>query len=342
MPAPIPARTQNVFFVGAGLSSALGLPNTPSLIRDVLEFAKQKSWLASEALPDRLEEAFRFFYPDATHPGFQPDVVDFFSALRTYIDVGAGLRGTGLKNAPELFRSLKFAISHLIIERVRAIDEKLRSQDHDYLSRMIDVGNTIITSNWDFVIERYAQARRIPLRLSIYGQAEVVLLKLHGSIDWCRVEDRSHGRSDADYSSLRELLFSPRSRRLRPPRGKNDLARIRALENWGDAWRRVKSRASSLHMVTMVRGKSGDLGPLQPIWRDAYSAMSRARRLEIVGYSMPDDDIEIRTLLRTGIERGPQSPQLVVKNPSPDVHNRVRQFLDRQAQPDYLPVNAFD
>lgn len=107
MPPPFPPRNRDVYFVGAGFSSALGLPNTPSLIREVLEFSKHKSWLTSEALPDRLRQSFRFFYPDATHKGFQPDVVDFFSSLRTYIDVGAGLRGTGLRNAPDLFRSLK-------------------------------------------------------------------------------------------------------------------------------------------------------------------------------------------------------------------------------------------
>lgn len=202
-------------------------------------------------------------------------------------------------------------------------------------------GNIIVTSNWDFILERYAQSHMIPLRLSVYGETEVVLLKLHGSIDWCRVDDRAPRYSDGDYSTLRELLFSPSAHRFQLPRAKERLLRIRALEKWGDAWRRVKSRAESLHMVTMVRGKSGDLGPLQSVWRDAYGAISRAQRLEIVGYSMPDDDIEIRTLLRAGIERGTNPPTLIVKNPAPDVHHRIRQYLDRQARSDFLPVNSF-
>ena len=58
----------------------------------------------------------------------------------------------------------------------------------------------------------------------------------------------------------------------------------------------------------MARGKSGDLGPLTGIWKNAYSALSRARTLEIVGYSMPPDDIVIRTLLRAGALRPPSSP----------------------------------
>jgi hypothetical protein len=93
-------------------------------------------------------------------------------------------------------------------------------------------------------------------------------------------------------------------------------------------------------MVTMVTGKSDDLGPLREIWRDAYRALSRASTLEIVGYSMPGDDVEIRTILRTGIQRGPQNPRVVVKNPAPDVHHRVRAYLLRTAKSDYLPIAA--
>jgi hypothetical protein len=91
-------------------------------------------------------------------------------------------------------------------------------------------------------------------------------------------------------------------------------------------------------MVTMARGKTGDLGPLRGVWRDAYGAISRAMRLEIVGYSMPPDDIEIRTLLRAGVQRGDDLDEVVVRNPAPEVHVRVRQYLDRSVQSDYRGV----
>lgn len=93
-------------------------------------------------------------------------------------------------------------------------------------------------------------------------------------------------------------------------------------------------------MVTMVTGKSDDLGPLQDVWRDAYRALSRAATLEIVGYSMPADDVEIRTILRTGIQRGTAGPKVIVRNPAPDVHYLVRSFLDRDARSEYLPIDG--
>ena len=91
-------------------------------------------------------------------------------------------------------------------------------------------------------------------------------------------------------------------------------------------------------MVTMATGKYDDLGPLREVWRDAYRALSRARSVEIVGYSMPADDVEIRTILRTGIQRGAKPPSIVVRNPAPDVHYRVRAYLQRAARSDYMPI----
>jgi hypothetical protein len=56
---------------------------------------------------------------------------------------------------------LKFAIAHLLVERIRAVDQLL-SIGHEYLDQVVRPGNTVITSNWDLVIERYAQLRDIP------------------------------------------------------------------------------------------------------------------------------------------------------------------------------------
>ncbi len=66
--------------------------------------------------------------------------------------------------------------------------------------------------------------------------------------------------------------------------------------------------------------------------------MVLAGRREIVGYSTPSDDIEIRTLLRAGIQRGDELDQVIVKNPAPEVHERVRRYLDRQVVSDYRGV----
>ena len=259
MPSPLPARERDVYFVGAGLPCALGLPNTAMLLDGVLDLADH------DGLGELLKRAFKFFYPDAVNEGYRPDVVDFFSSLRTYLDVGVGLPG-GFADAPHLYRSLKRAIADLLIKKTRKCNATIE-KGHPYLSEVVQPGNVVVTSNWDVLIERYASLHDVPVRLTGTGHDdELGLLKLHGSIDWC-------------------------------------------------------------------------LGPLQKVWRDAYGAISRARRLEIVGYSMPADDIEIRTLLRAGVQRGEDLDGVSVRNPAPDVHVRIRQFLDRDVTSDYRGVS---
>jgi hypothetical protein len=349
MPAPTPARDRDVYFVGAGLSAAAGLPNTPSLIDSVLAFGAQRRWLMGEDLVGRLQDAFVFFYPDAEHEGFRPNVVDFFSALRTFLDVGSGFRGNRFTDAPELYRILKLAIANVLVDRLKDVSDE-RLQVHAYLDEVVTPGNVVITSNWDLLIERTAQLKGIPVRL--VGEPDdtsLLLLKLHGSIDWCVASNAKREIDNDSYAALTERLFPPRPYTFSLQDAIDDvdeglegpIIRTRCLENWSAAWSRLRSRIIDPHMVTMVRGKSGDLGPLQDVWRGAYGAISRARNLELVGYSMPEDDTEIRTLLRAGIQRGRRRhPTVRIRNPAPDVHDRIRSFLDRQAESTYLAVDA--
>jgi hypothetical protein len=161
-------------------------------------------------------------------------------------------------------------------------------------------------------------------------------------MDWCVCGNAKRAIETNTYASLTERLFPQRQYTVSLQDADDEtLVRTRCLEDWTAAWRLLRSRLVDPHMVTMVRGKSGDLGPLQEVWRGAYGALSRARNVEIVGYSMPEDDTEIRTVLRAGIRRGRRRPpRATVRNPSPDVHDRVRRSLDRQAVSIYLPVNS--
>lgn len=331
-----------MFFLGAGVSCALGLPNTAMLLDGVLDLARRMPRWQTERLEERLERAFQFFYPDAVHEGYMPDVVDFFSALRTYLDVGAGLPG-GFADAPHLYRSLKLAIAQLLIRRTRACDASLRSA-HPFLERVVQPGNIVITSNWDVLAERYAALHGIPVRLSGAGTDELVLLKLHGSVDWCLGRHMRRNASTKHYAMLNERLFASRPYRPKLPRSRRErdetAVRVRAMEAWSRGWLTIRTGGSEPLMVTMARGKSGDLGPLRSVWRDAYGAVSRARRLEVVGYSMPPDDIEIRTLLRAGVQRGAGLDEVVVRNPAPEVHVRVRQFLDRNVASEYRGIQT--
>lgn len=332
MPSPEPSRNLEVYFFGAGVSSAFKLPNTPALLGDL------KSELTPE-LAQSLTSAYKFLYPDAIYEHFLPDVVDFFSSLSAFVGLGTGWPGTSLKNGRDLQRNLKRAIVHLLIDRARAVDTKLL-KEHSYLAQAVRPGNVIITTNWDLLVERFAELNEIPLRLTTssneFTPGAVTLLKLHGSADWCRATDTTKTYDPAEYASLRELRFSRPYQMALPAKKPDELVRIRT--KWSSAWSDVKSRAREPWLVTMVSGKQDELGPLEFVWRDAYSALGRARSLEIAGYSLPPDDVEVRTLLRAGMQRGAHQPAVHIRNPSPESHARFRNLLKHDIVSEYVGV----
>lgn len=72
MPSPVPERNRNVYFVGAGLSCALGMPNTAALITDVKRELGWDAWRHSAGLDDDLIQAFEASIPMAVTPASPP------------------------------------------------------------------------------------------------------------------------------------------------------------------------------------------------------------------------------------------------------------------------------
>ena len=175
-----------MFFLGAGFSCAAGLPNTAALLASVHGLAQANpAWGVSKNLEQRLENAYAYFYPDKG-AGFRPEVVDFFSVLTAYNQIDR----TGLPDGfpdRELLADLRFAIVHVLCEGLRALDDATISQPHELLDRMVQPGNIVITTNWDTLVERAAEARGVRYRLcGVPAESELLVLKLHGSIDGLR------------------------------------------------------------------------------------------------------------------------------------------------------------
>ena len=256
MPAPIPVRTRNVFFLGAGFSRALGLPNTAELLTEVHNLAKARNLLIGR----RLREAYKYFYPEEATT-FVPDVVDFFSVLRAYEDISVGKDGAprfaGGFRDHTLLTDLRFIVVRLLCEQLRAIP--IPNGGWPSVDAILQPGNVIVTSNWDLFVEWYATRRNIRLRLGgAPHDATLTLIKLHGSVDWTEPGFRNTGYPNADYSALRELQNST------PPYAigikADDMLRIRAVENMGRSWQFIKARTKRPHMVMMAQGKTVDMG----------------------------------------------------------------------------------
>jgi hypothetical protein len=324
--ARVPDRTRDTYFLGAGFSRSLNLPNTAELLGEVHTWARA----GGLAIDRHLREAYRYFYPEEAAT-FVPETVDFFSVLRAYQDVASGLPGAF--PYASLLADLRMAVVQILCNRTRDI----AIPDDGWLNvdRIIRPGNVIITSNWDPLVEHYARVRGIPLRLGGRpSDHQLTLIKLHGSIDWTARDERRPDQPTADFAAIRELQNSPRSYSVSIA-GERVL-RIRAVENMNRSWQFIKARTRRPLMVMMSQGKTVDLVPILGMWADAYYALSATRHLRVIGYSMPADDIEIRTLLRAGIARGrTHRGRVTVLNPETGVHVRMRTYVLRGASSDY-------
>jgi len=338
-----PTRSHPVYFLGAGFSKGFGLPLTSELLQCLEELADRsegKFLNEGQQLSVRLKAVFKSFYPDGEHNGFRPSVVDFFASLSTYVDLSRSFNSTSFPggNPAAFLRLLKLGIARILIDRTRdEFESVLKSKE---LDKVVHPGVIVITSNWDPLVEAVARAKNVPLRRALPTTRkergnELTLLKLHGSVDWLRVADRKPKAVDEDYRPL-TTLTTKTDNVGKLSTDAEDIIRV----SWdlNTAWQRIKARADTPHIVTMATGKIDDLGPLEQVWRDAYSALSMAKELHIVGYSMPADDTEIRTLLRAGVQRGTKRPAVLVRNPSPDVHERVRRFVLPAIRSDFSSI----
>jgi hypothetical protein len=320
-----------VYFLGAGFSRALDLPNTAELLTEIHAFAAPRG----RVIDRNLREAYKYFYPEESST-FIPDVVDFFGVLRAYEDVSGSRDGGtprfpgGFKH-PGLLTDLRLAVVQLLCDRLR--QAVIPPGGWPKLDAMFAPGNVIITSNWDLFVEWYAACRGTRLRLGgDPNDSTLTLIKLHGSVDWTEPRFRKT-RARSDYAVLRELQNAKPPRAIKVKAG--EMLRVRAVENMTRSWQFIKSRTSRPHMVMMAQGKTVDLEPIQSMWDDAYAALCAAKEVHIIGYSLPVDDVEIRTLLRAGVSRGATAPRIVVLNPEPSVHVRMRTYVSRSIESNY-------
>src|SRR5690348_15354094 len=130
--AKAPPRNRSVYFAGAGLSCAFGLPNTAALLADLAAESASTGFGPKE---EALRVAYSAFYPDGSKKHYVPDTVDFFSSLQAYVDIGApGLPGVKLKEARSLMRDLKLSITRLLVGRIRTAEASGRlAADTPYL-----------------------------------------------------------------------------------------------------------------------------------------------------------------------------------------------------------------
>jgi len=214
------ANRFRVFVLGAGFSHAAGLPLATELWREVRRRARGLTGRAEHFRDDL--DAYIQYRKDCDGVTLTPDEVDFEEFL-AFLDIEhyLGLRGsdTWSVDGNEAQVVVKTLIGEILAEAMpspSAVPQLYRRFAGGLLPN-----DYVLTFNYDVLLERALESvgkpfRLFPRRLNNVrsggaevdnSQEEVVVLKLHGSIDWF---DRSQ------YSE-REAAFAAQGLRSRPP-----------------------------------------------------------------------------------------------------------------------------
>lgn len=361
-----------VFLFGAGASFKAGYPLAKNLITEIEKEARDsavqnlsRAWADWQRLRDNSSGLARYLLgnsnpevvlslPDLCEVARDSEDSEAFEKAQQAFEAGSEdpgdiwnhlkSEGRELANqavaARECFRdclSQYFLYKHFLDSKPkpRAAREYLRQ----VLSRLA-AGDKVLTLNWDTTVERtlleanrwnplngygfrkvlhkgFYDGRTKPLEFEV-PDSEVLVLKLHGSVGWHQTRA---GRFyfDERYGYLRYLdyrhrgtvlpLTDPEGIPIGPPDG--------YLLGYPS-------------FLKQVRGEE-----MQSIWYQAERALDVAEWVEVWGYSLPQSDTAVRTLLnRLRFRLAHGEVRVWVHDPLSEVRDRWREFLGAAAEID--------
>ncbi len=189
-------KTFRILFLGAGFSKPAGLPLGSELFREVRKLLRTKHGLDNFVEKD-LDRYIRYVEACKGRK-LTADSVDYERFLG-FLDVEhhLGLKGkdTWSDEGNESQLLVKHAIAQVLHERTPHKPPDL----YRSFTRRLNASDYVLTFNYDTLLEYALEAEGVPYRLfpTRYldtsppfdevdnSHEEIILLKLHGSIDWC-------------------------------------------------------------------------------------------------------------------------------------------------------------
>ncbi len=272
-------RTPHTVVVfGAGASKSGGLPVTSALMDELDAWARANGRASHlKSIHDFIESYyFSFSAGTGSYPNIE-DMLGLLDATEQYSRMRSG--GVGFKWRPAMVRQLRSRLARLTGEFLWSFqnaDIGQRTAAYRALVRRLGSDVIYVTFNYDLLLETALSLEGIEFSYSIGGN-RVVVLKPHGSINWYH---RNAFKIEAG-----EPTFDL---------GNN----IVVYGNFDKATRGLRWVDREPVIVTPTPNKQFELFELQKIWTGISAAIHSARRLLIVGYSLPDTDRTARLVLR--------------------------------------------
>ena len=281
------SRPDAVFVIGAGVSSDLGYPLTRDLLFGLMPRLDKK-------VRRGLERVIRFHHPGWSRAELLPEIEEFLTELAANEDLLDDLRPNGPFGVCRLRRLREDLLLSIGCWFHDIYAHKSPGQSRMAASLFRKLGEcdqpVAISFNWDCELDSQMLGHGEPAPRKVkevYGLTSdfgpLTLLKPHGSLNWFDDVAR-HIKPD-----LRRVLWH----------GSDHEKPVHCFLRW-----RLPTTTHDHRyvpwLVPPTHMKDFDHKMLRHIWRRCVDALSTARRVYFLGYSLPVADWHARYIIRCG------------------------------------------
>lgn len=317
-----------VLFTGAGASRAIGYPLTSELLPEILRqlehgtLFKDTNGRQQDAQDrDDLRGCLLALVPGLNHPDAKlPLITDLFSLVEYALVTGEALPLGGEDDLRRCRHLLKHAITEVLVDPFfepwddeNADDVRAQKTLGTLVSMLRDKEKPtgLVTTNYDIGIE-YPLYERIG-RTQVYETIDL-------GFDWRHI-GKGDVRGRPAEPGLRVYKLHGSLDTLRCP-----LCGHAYFNPWGVIAKQVfeteTSDANTCHCRDEQRLEPHIVPPciirdraeanLMSVWRSAFECMRKAKRWILIGYSLPPEDLAVRSLLVRSFSARKKPPEIIV------------------------------
>jgi SIR2-like protein len=298
---------KTVLILGAGFSCEAGLPSTKTVVKSFLKSPQSNlDPRVEEEITLQLKKFWKYAF-NYIGRGALPALEDHFTVL----DLAANSdRNIGPEYTPRKLRAIRRLSIHRVFQ-ILDLNYEHSAVIDSLLSRLLRAPLSIVSTNWDIVVENHLKEMRVlysyglPVETLVgeeAGHEGIPLLMLHGSANWVYCDSCRRlyvGHSSDGKAALRALIYITRDdfRQLCPEKEEviNLVADMpRQLKTCKHCGNRLGAR-----IATFSYRKEVSIPQFQTVWQTAFAALRDSSKWLFVGYSLPEADFEFRHLLKS-------------------------------------------
>lgn len=309
-----------VFVLGAGFSKPAGLPLCFELFEQILEEARIKYKHIGKTKLDRDIENFLDYQLKVKGKKLSKKEINFEDFI-SYLDIEHFLQLRGSDHWSDEGNVSQIIIKNLIAYVLYKKEYLMEDKDfvlYEKFAEKLKPDDVIITFNYDTILEKTFLRKDIPYRLyptrfeslnfgggTVKNTDEIVLLKMHGSIDWfdfAAYERKREARKDSPIPIPdRHSVFAREGSPLllknitdEPYPKHSPLNKIYRIDDVSNFLSTSDFSSASPLLISPSHSKMIYLNPLVEFWNGYNNAGVGNGSVVIIGFSLPEHDEYIR------------------------------------------------